>query len=95
MDVQQLSEHARARMQQRGIRQAALDLLLQYGRHEHDHRGAVMVFMDHRARRNAIRDCGRAAAPILDRVGNMFAVLAATGEKVVTVGHRYRRFERN
>ena len=38
-----LTEHARARMQQRGISPAALELLLAYGREEHDHRGCRIV----------------------------------------------------
>jgi hypothetical protein len=32
-----LTEHARIRMQQRGIPQAALDILLDFGREAHDH----------------------------------------------------------
>jgi hypothetical protein len=34
-----LTSHARVRMQQRGIPPAALDVLLEYGREAHDHRG--------------------------------------------------------
>ena len=45
-----LTEHARARMQQRGIPPTALDLLLDYGREAHDHRGSI-VTVGHRARR--------------------------------------------
>jgi hypothetical protein len=94
MDQRQLSEHARTRKQQRGIQDAALDLLLQYGRHSHDHRGAIVVYLDHQGRRSAIRDCGRACGPVVDRAANLFAVLSLTGETVITVGHRRRRMIR-
>ena len=38
-----LTTHARVRMQQRGIPEAALDVLLEYGREAHDHHGAVIT----------------------------------------------------
>lgn len=38
-----LTAHARVRMQQRGIPPAALDVLLDWGREAHDHRGCRIV----------------------------------------------------
>ena len=49
-----LTTHARVRMQQRGIPPAALDVLLEYGKEAHDHRGCRIVRFDKRSRkRNA------------------------------------------
>ena len=48
-----LTSHARARMQQRGISPAALELLLEYGREAHDHRGCRIVRFDKRSRLRA------------------------------------------
>ena len=36
--MEHLSQHAKTRMQQRGIPQSALECLLDYGRIQHDHR---------------------------------------------------------
>lgn len=88
-----VTQHAQVRMQQRGVRSEALDLLLRYGRAAHDHHGGVVVYMDGRARRRAIRECGREVGSTLDRVRRLYAVLGQNGD-VVTVGHRYRRIGR-
>lgn len=87
------SHHARVRMQQRGISEDTLELLMSYGRIAHDHRGNLMVHMDRRARRAALRGCGRDAAQLIDRLRGLFAVVDPHGV-VITVGHRYRRIPR-
>lgn len=88
------THHARVRMQQRGISDAALDLLMAYGRAQHDRRGQVVIHMDGRARRAVLRDHGRDAGKVVDRVRGLYAVLGAGGV-VVTVGHLYRRIQRS
>ena len=45
-----LTNHARARMHQRGIRPQMLEALLDYGREIHVDRGRDLVFFDKRAR---------------------------------------------
>lgn len=51
-DRQVISFHTQARMQQRGIRSEAIELLLDYGRERHIHdRGREVVFFDKAARR--------------------------------------------
>ena len=52
------SAHAVARMQQRGIREDAVDLLFRYGREEHDHRGRTIIYFDKAARRRMRREMG-------------------------------------
>ncbi len=87
------THHARVRMQQRGISDAALDLLLRYGRTTYHQSRRMLVYMDHGARRAALRDCGRAAGPLIDRVLRFCAVVS-TGGLVITVcprGSRVRR----
>lgn len=88
------SHHATVRMQQRGIRPEVLDVLLSYGRHSHVQRGRTIVYMDGRARRKAIRECGREAGPLIDRLGRIVAVVGDDGV-VVTVCYRDRRIPRD
>ena len=79
--IESLTEHARARMRQRGIPAAVVADLLAYGRTEHDHRGGAIVYFDREARAYARRN------------SRAYLVLADDGS-VVTVGHRYRRIFR-
>jgi hypothetical protein len=86
-----LTEHARARMQQRAIPPAVVEALLAYGRGEHDHRGGTLLYFNKAARRRLerarrIRD--------LERHLDAYAVVAGTGE-VITVGHRDKRIRRH
>ena len=87
------TEHARARMQQRGISPAAIEILMSYGRSSHDHRGCEVVFFDKPARKRLARQ-NPAAAREAERFCRTYAVLGSDGA-VVTVGHRYRRINRN
>jgi hypothetical protein len=87
------THHARVRMQQRGIDEAKLDLLMAYGRAVHNHHGQVLVHMDRRAIRSALKERGREAGPMLEPVRGIFAVVGSNGV-VVTVAHRYRRVRR-
>ncbi len=86
------TEHARARMQQRGISPAAIELLLSYGRSSHDHRGCEVVYFDKPARKRLAQH-DPAAAREAERFSRTYAVLGSDGV-VVTVGHRYRRLKR-
>jgi len=85
-----LTTHARVRMQQRGIPSAALDVLLDYGREAHDHRGCRIVRFDKRSRKRAARELG---GQLFRRVERYFDAYAVVGpdDAVLTVGHRHRR----
>ena len=88
-----VTEHARTRMQQRGISAAAIDVLLNYGRSSHDHQGCCeLVYFDKAARARLARH-NPAAAREAQRLCRTYAVVGSDGA-VVTVGHRYRRISR-
>ena len=70
------TDHARARMQSRGIPAAAVEALLDYGRSVPAGQGCELVFFDKAARKAA-------------RFPRTYAVVGRAGA-VVTVGHRYR-----
>jgi len=88
-----ISRHARVRMQQRGVRYDALDVLLQFGREHHDHRGAVVLMLDRSSTRRLTRT-GKARGPQVEMLRGLYAVVAADGT-VCTVGHRTRRLRRH
>jgi hypothetical protein len=74
------TDHARARMQQRGIPAAAIEALLDYGRSKPAGPGCEVRFFDKATRKG-------------ERFPRAYAVVGANGA-VVTVGHRYRRLRR-
>ena len=90
----ELTQHARARMQQRGIDAAALDVLLDFGRIIPAGGGCDIVYFDKRARARLARAGAVAPAKAgADRVCKSYAILASDGS-VITVGHRTRRINR-
>jgi uncharacterized protein DUF4258 len=86
------TDHARARMQQRGIPAAAVEVLINYGKSAPAGDGCELVFFDKAARARLFRD-DPAAAREAERLCRTYAVIGAHGA-VVTVGHRYRRIPR-
>jgi hypothetical protein len=85
-----MTQHARARLQQRGIPQIVLDSLLDYGREEHDHRGSAVIYFDHRARKKLLQECGEPTYRLMESHLGAYAVIGSDGA-IVTVGHRTRR----
>ena len=81
----ELTRHARARMQQRGITAPALDALLDHGRVARAGGGCDIVYFDKHAR--------AALAAEAERVRNSYAIVGSDGA-VITVGHRTRRIPR-
>lgn len=85
--------HARARMKQRGIDDAAVGVLLDYGRVEHQPGGSRIFYIDKQGRRELRDELGETAARRLGKRLGAFAVLTPEGA-VLTVGHRFRRIRR-
>lgn len=87
-----LTQHAMARMQQRGIRGAAVECVLAFGRVVHDHRGGRIVYLDRPACRQAVK-AGALDRPQAAAWRGLYAVLGSDG-RVATVGRRYKRIRR-
>lgn len=92
--MQGLTQHAEARMQQRGIRSTIVESLLDYGTIMYDHRGAALVFFDRKAKTRLLRNVGRARYRVMEKQLNTYAVVSHDGS-VVTVGHRSKRIPRH
>lgn len=89
-----LSDHANARLQQRGIPKVILDNLMSYGRRVHDHHGAEVIFFDRKARKALRVVCGSAEFIKIEPKLDTYAVVGCDGT-VITVGQRTKRINRN
>lgn len=85
-----LSDHAKARLQQRGIAQPMVRLLLDFGSHEHVGGGCLRVFFAKRDWPRIQCNLSRAQGRLFEKCRRLFAVVSGDGV-IVTVGHRYRR----
>ena len=83
----QLTHHAQARMQQRGIDNTILEYLDEFGRYlEQGNRGSL-VFFDKRAKTLMKKELSRREFARLERKLNAYYVVSNEGV-VITVGHR-------
>ena len=90
----QITDHARARLQQRGIPLPVLDCLLNFGKKVHDHHGAEILFFDHQARNQIRRTYGEHSFKRIESKLDTYAVIGSDGA-VLTVGHRTKRINRH
>jgi hypothetical protein len=93
MSISAVSNHARARMQQRGVKAGILELLYAYGATQHDHHGAEVRYFDKAGRRRMQKEVGAAVYRAMEAKLNVYAVVARDG-CLVTVGHRNHRINR-
>ncbi len=85
-----LTQHARTRMQQRGISTEVINLVSTFGRVNY-HRGQKVFFLTRRGQKkiNALD----LPQPIKEKAARTFVVMG--GDSVVTVGIKYRHFKRD
>lgn len=84
-----LTDHAVARMQQRGIPPLVVDLLQTFGRTRYQN-GSTVLYFDNKARQRAqlaLKD----ALQNFDKLGNAYLIEANDSGAVITVGHRHER----
>lgn len=91
--MESLTQHATCRMQQRGIKQETLEILLLKGAREHDHCGGTILYFDKAARRRLHQQFGSDRYRKIERQLDAYAVVARNGS-IVTVGHRTKRINR-
>ena len=85
MKLGKISSHARVKMRQWGISEAALQSFLAGGRVEQDHLGGKIVYFA----------CGeRARSECFERCRDSYAVMDQHGE-IITVGSRFSRVRRH
>ena len=87
------TQHARTRLQQRGISQDIVSELLDFGHEVHDHHGSSIVYFNRQARERLRLTRGDDMYKRLESHLNAYAVIGRQGQ-IVTVGHRTRRVNR-
>ena len=87
-----LSDHAKIRMQQRGIPVQIVDWLAAYGQVNYQ-RGAELYYFNRQSRRALERDVGPNRVRRYDKALDAFMVCAEG--RIATVGHRYQRVHRH
>lgn len=89
-----MTDHATRRLQQRGIPEDVLPLLMKFGAHEYDKRGARLVYLTQKSRQRIRHTLGTERYTRLEPALDVYAVVDTEGV-VVTVGHRTQRINRN
>jgi len=86
-----LTQHARKRMQQRGIPLLVVQLIEQYGRRIHQSNG-VQMYLDNKARKYICSLLGNTLYAQLEK--HMNAYFVESDGYIVTVGHAFKRIKR-
>jgi len=88
----QTSEHAKVRMQQRGIPPHVVDNIINYGSTRKVKGGAVARFMNRESLRLAREELSKREQLDLDRHKQVYVIVEC--DRVITVGHRQERYYR-
>lgn len=83
----EFSKHALKRGCQRGISALSVRLVKAFGEREFDGMGGIRYFMTSDAVNNLRRVVG--STQQVDALSGIYAVISATDDTVITVGHRY------
>jgi len=90
MEIAYSTEHANARLRQRGIPAELLSLLINYGEEHYDGHGARVMAFSKRSRDRLRKAVGTKLYARWESRLNVYAVVS-TDEALVTVGHRIHR----
>lgn len=90
-----ITTHAAIRSQQRGIPPLVRDWLLQFAEEEFDGHGGIRRFFSHRSIREMERCFGRKPVGRMAEFLNTYLVESSRDGAIITIGHNYRRINRN
>ena len=90
----QMTRHATARAQQRGLPPLIVDWLETYGARARDRGGAEIVYFDKASRRNLEREVG---SQVVERLRSLLDAYLVQGDDgtVITLGWRFKRVPRH
>lgn len=86
-----MTYHALERSQQRCIPPLIIHWLCQYGSRKRNSNGTIVCYFDRKSVRLIASDVGQVVIRRLSGLLNAYLVIA--GDKILTVGHRYKRIK--
>jgi len=89
----ELSQHAKYRCQERNIPPLILEWLNEFGSVGYDKHGCKKIFFDKKSRHQLSENVGK---EIVERMGdlmNIYMVVDNDNYRVITAGHRHKRFK--
>ena len=86
-----MTNHAMERSQQRCIPPLSIHWLCQYGSRKRNTNGTIVCYFDRKSLRLISSDVGHIIIRRLSGLMNAYLVIA--GDRIITVGHRYRRIK--
>jgi len=86
-----MTSHALERSQQRCIPPLIIHWLCQYGSRKRNNNGTIVCYFDRKSLRLIASDVGQIVIRRLSGLMNAYLVIA--GDRILTVGHRYKRIK--
>jgi len=83
------TSHAQKRLQQRGISNLEMELILSYGREYYQGKGQTYTYIDKKGLERLEADL-RKVTKNLERLKNIF-VVDVDSKAIITVGHKYKK----
>lgn len=85
-----LTEHAQVRLQQRGIAENWIPLIMKYGKKLHDNHGGIKYFMTSRLTRKLIDLMrGKCSIQQLEKLKGIYVIVSSDNTTVITAAHKY------
>lgn len=85
------TDHAQARLQQRGIARHWIPLIIEYGKRIYGHRGGVKYFMTRKLTNKLIElMSAEYSVQQLEKIKGVYVVLSTDKTTVITAAHKYK-----
>ena len=84
--------HSEVRMQQRGIPELIVDLLINYGERKRAKKKCEVLFFNHSALKKLKKYLGKEFYSRIEQFKGAYLIQASNGE-VITIGYRARKFK--
>jgi len=80
------TKHAKTRQQQRGIKNETVDLLLQYGKKTYKNDGTAVLCFPSKVKSKIEKEHIQ-----IKNLKNAYALIQVKQNRIITVGHRYKK----
>ena len=80
------TKHAETRQQQRGIKNETVDLLLKYGKKTYKNNGTAVLYFSRKIQEQLEQE-----HKSIKNLKNSYALITTNENRIITVGHRYKK----